>query len=319
MLDGGTARPAVARRVVDLAIIAGAAATASTAIALWHDRPLTMVVTCAAVLVALLVRHHEPRDLVGLVVGATVGNAVELACDATGIWQHADRAVLGLAPAYILLCYPILGLATPRMADALAGTDRSRHEVIGPVAPIAAGLLLMFVVLSMQFGRDAGMQSLVCAVCLALTLWRFHSRHDLVTALAGAVIALAWEVPATIAGAWQFPKPQVFGLLPAWLPAAYAVFFVTVGRLTAALVGRLSATLRAPAPNTQPQAPTLHSQARATVAWLTPQTLDSSKSPAGPATARRRGQIRHRPSAQSAIAGTAPVQTRPHQARTGLR
>ena len=244
MHDTVTARLALSRRVVDVVIIVGAAAAASAAIALWYDRSLTIVVTCAAILVALLMRYHEPRDLVGLVVGATVGNAVELACDATGIWQHADRAVLNLAPAYILLCYPILGLATPRMIDALEGGGRSRRELAGSVAPLAAGLLLLFVVLSMQFGRDASMQSLVCAVCLTLTLWRFHSRHDLITAFAGALIALAWEVPATIAGAWSFPTPQVFGLLPAWLPAAYAVFFVTMGRLTAVLADEMVTALR---------------------------------------------------------------------------
>lgn len=317
MPDTVTARLALSRRVGDVVIIVGAAVAASAAIALWYDRPLTIAVTCAAILVALLVRFHEPRDLVGLVVGATVGNAVELACDAAGIWQHADRAVLNLAPAYILLCYPILGLATPRLIDALAGAGRARRELAGSVAPLAAGLLLLFVVLSMQFGRDASMQSLVCAVCLALTLWRFHSRHDLITAFAGALIALAWEVPATIAGAWSFPTPQVFGLLPAWLPAAYAVFFVTMGRLTAVLAGRMTGLLILRQDGLLPSQ-RRRTPAPAMAAWPR-QTRDTARSRVAPAALHTRVQNLRRPPAPPTAGGTEQPQTHLHPVPSGPR
>jgi hypothetical protein len=319
MHDPVAARSALTGRIVEVAVIVGAAALAAVAIALWHSLPWPLSATCGAILAALLVRYREPRDLVGLAVGATVGNAIELACDAAGVWQHADRSVLNLAPAYILLCYPILGLAMPRMVDALIGASRSRRELIGSVAPISAGLLLMFVLLSMQFGRDASAQLLVCTVCLALTLWRFHSRHDLITAFAGAVIALAWEVPATIAGAWQFPHPQVLGLLPVWLPAAYAVFFVTMGRLTGALAEQAAPARPFPGQATPPQARIPRTPGRATVAFPTLQTPDTSRFPVERAVLRTRSQSRRPPTGLAETDGTARFQARRPQAQSGER
>lgn len=220
--------------VVDLFFIITGAVLASASITAWYDRPLLVAAACAAILVAVVARHHRQRDIVGLLVGATLGNIIELACDAAGVWRHADRSVLGLAPAYIFLCYPILGIAAPRLVDALIGRARPLQETRRAVAPVAAVLLAGLVALSMRFGGDHSAQSIVCAVLLALTLWQFHSRHDGVTAIAGAIIALVWEIPATMAGAWRFPDPQIAGLIPLWLPAAYAVFFVTMGRLSAA-------------------------------------------------------------------------------------
>lgn len=219
----------------DLALIVAAAIAASSAIVLWHDQPLLITAACAAILVLLLRRFHETSDLVGLAIGASVGNAIELVCDAAGVWVHADRTVLGLAPAYIMLCYPILGLAIPRMIDALAG-DAVPQRDSSVSAPPAAALLTALVIASSRYGADPVAQSMVCAIALAVSLWQFHSRRDLMTASAGMLIALVWELPATLSGAWWFPAPQVFGLLPAWLPAAYAVFFVTMRRLTEAAI-----------------------------------------------------------------------------------
>lgn len=225
------------------ALIAAAAAVASTIIVRWHASPLLAAVGMALVMIVLLIRFHETRDLVGLAIGATVGNVIELACDAAGIWQHADRSVLGLAPPYILLCYPILGLAMPRLIDAIAGEPRPEKCRDRDVVPIAFALLASFVALSLRFGRESLEQAVVCALLLSLTLWRFHSRRDITTAVVGAIVSLTWEIPATMAGAWSFPRPDAFNLIPAWLPAAYAVFFVTMGRITAALAAESEAAI----------------------------------------------------------------------------
>ena len=226
----------------ELALIVSGAAMASAAITSWYDRPAIMVGACLAMLAALLFRYHQVRDLTGLAIGATIGNAIELLCDAAGVWQHADRSVLGLAPAYILLCYPILGLVTPRLVESIAvGRPRSdRGDAI-----VSTTMLAAFVVLSMRFGTLQLPQSIACIAVLAVTLWRFHSRHDIVAALGGAAIAMVWEVPATLAGAWRFPEPNLLGFIPAWLPVAYAVFFVTMNRLINALAGHAEAAIHA--------------------------------------------------------------------------
>ena len=226
----------------ELALIVSGAAIASAAITGWHDRPAIMVAACVAVLAALLFRYHQVRDLTGLAIGATVGNAIELACDAAGLWQHANRSVLGLAPAYILLCYPILGLVTPRLVESISGGKplRDRGDAIASTTLLAA-----LVALSMRFGTLLVPQSIACIAVLAVTLWRFHSRHDLVAAVAGAAIAMVWEVPATLAGAWRFPEPNLLGIIPAWLPVAYAVFFITMHRLINAAAGRAEAAMHA--------------------------------------------------------------------------
>jgi uncharacterized membrane protein YoaT (DUF817 family) len=221
-------------RLTNSLIIVGAAALASIGIVYWHGNPLWLSAVCALILAMLVVRFHELRDLIGLAVGATLGNIIELACDAAGVWRHADRSVMGLAPAYIFFCYPILGLATPRLTDCLVGDQRSAGEHEPTDIPIASALLAGFVVLSVTWAHAPLAQSLACAGMLILTLWQFHSRHDLLTAIGGATIALIWEMPATYSGAWSFPAPQLFGLIPMWLPAAYAIFFVTMGRLIGA-------------------------------------------------------------------------------------
>lgn len=220
------------QRIADIAVIITAAIMASAAIVWWHDRPVLITATCALILAGMLARFHDTRDFAGLIVGATAGNAIELASDAAGIWQHADRSVLGLAPLYILFCYPILGVAMPRLTDAIAGAPAGRSEDRSSLFA-AAALLLMFVIASTRYGLDHSAQSTVCAGALVLTMIRFHARHDVIAAVAGALVALVWELPATLSGAWTFPQPVLFGLVPLWLPAAYAVFFVTMGRISA--------------------------------------------------------------------------------------
>lgn len=308
--SAGGFTPAPAWRVADAVVIVGAALAAAAAIVSWYDRPALISTACAALGLALLARFHEPRDVAGLMVGATLGNATELACDAAGVWQHADRSILNVAPAYILLCYPILGLATPRLVEALAGGQRPRAEAEPPTARLALTLLVVFVALSMRFSREHAMQSLLSALCLALTMWRFHSRHDLIGASAGAGLALIWEVPATLAGAWSFPTPTVFGLIPAWLPVAYAVFFVTMGRLTAAATARAVVTPPRLRPGARPPGPTRHSPAPATAASLTGQTPDISRYPTGPAATHRPGQSRPPRSAPTGVDATVQAGTR---------
>lgn len=86
--------------------------------------------------------------------------------------------------------------------------------------------------LSFRYGTTNEAELVVSLACLGVTLSRFHTRHDLATAILGALLGLVWEVPCTWTGAWHFPAPQLFGLLPAWLPFAYATFFVNLGRLS---------------------------------------------------------------------------------------
>lgn len=223
----------MSNRAVDISVILGAAIAVTISIVAWHDRPYQISAACAVVLVSLWTRYHQRRDIAGVVSGATLGNAVELACDFAGVWRHADRSLFGVAPAYIFICYPILGLAIPRLIDAIAVGTRPAHA--STAALPATGMLGVFVALSMQFHDRSGLQSLITALMLAMTLVWFESRHDRVTAAAGLVIGLVWELPATLAGAWTFPRPQLFGLIPVWLPMAYAIFFVTMGRATACL------------------------------------------------------------------------------------
>jgi hypothetical protein len=110
----------------------------------------------------------------------------------------------------------------------------------------AALLWALHTGLSVRWGRHNGVETLVCLSCLAATLLRFHSRHDLFTALAGAATGMIWELPCTASGAWRFPDPQILGLVPAWLPAAYAVFFVNLGRVGAGLAASPRAAGSAP-------------------------------------------------------------------------
>lgn len=211
---------------VTAALVLGGAIVASAVIVFWHSDRVVSTLAIAGVAAAIVATYHERRDLLGLALGATAGNAIELVCDLTGVWRHADRFILGLAPPYILICYPILGVAMPRLIDIFTPPGKGEHRG-------AAGLLLVLLVgLSMRFGTDFAAQSIVCAILLAATFWKFHTRRDWITAGVGSAVALIWEIPATLAGAWSFPRTPIIGLIPLWLPAAYAVFFVTMDRLS---------------------------------------------------------------------------------------
>jgi hypothetical protein len=186
------------RRFEDIGIAAAVVVAAATAIALFYRWPAAIAGVCAVILLTVVARYHQSRDIAALVVWVVIGNAVELACDAAGVWRHADTSILRMAPAYIFLCYPTVGLTLSRATDAWVGELRC-----------------------------AGSQ------------WR----HDLAAGIAGTTLALAWEVPATMAGAWTFSSPRVFGLLPAWLPLACAMFFISMGRLTATAIDAMAETV----------------------------------------------------------------------------
>jgi hypothetical protein len=97
----------------------------------------------------------------------------------------------------------------------------------------------MHTALSCWFTRNHE-ELIVSAVCLGLTLARFHSRHDLITATGGGMLGMVWELPCTHFGVWRFPHPQLLGLIPLWLPLAYAVFFITLSRITFAIAVRVT-------------------------------------------------------------------------------
>ena len=216
--------------------VLGLAAVATAGIAAFAaTRPLWVVPITAAVLMVCVARWRTYADRVGLLVGCTFGNLTELCCDRAGLWVHAQRPLLDVAPHYIFLCYPILGVAFPRLVRAL-----SRPPHPGPLpyegrggAVTAALLWFGVVAASCLFGGNF----FLCSAFLIATLACFHQRHDLVAAGAGAALGLLWELPATLSGAWRFPSAQLFGLIPAWLPLAYAVFFTTSARVTAGLAG----------------------------------------------------------------------------------
>jgi hypothetical protein len=177
-------------------------------------------------------RWHEPRDVAGLIVGAVFGNLTELLSALAGLWIHRTPQILGVAPVYIFLCYPLLGLTFPRLVDALAGRQRAAAEGGGAMLAQACILGAMLVSLPCLVAGQGTVQWLFCFTGFALILRQFHSRHDLLCSLVGTVLGLGWELPCTIAGTWFFPQPQLFGRLPLWLPFAYAGFFVTLGRMT---------------------------------------------------------------------------------------
>jgi hypothetical protein len=198
-----------------------------------HTRPLALCIVLAALCGLFLVRWHRPADLAGLLVGASIGNLTEVLCDLKGIWIHASHQLFGAVPFYILICYPILGLALPRLVDALIGRPRPETEGANRQLPVAFGLWLLHIGLSMLYGTDNARELIACLLTLILTLIRFHSPHDLGFAGIGALLALVWEVPCTRFGAWRFAAPQLGGVLPYWLPLAYAVFFINLGRMIA--------------------------------------------------------------------------------------
>jgi hypothetical protein len=240
----------------DVAFVLGCALVATFAIVAWHDSALSMAVMLL-VLASLLARFHDRRDLVGLAVGATLGNLTELVCERGGVWVHASKPVLGTGPFYIWVCYPILGVAVPRLIDAVVGaSDRlvpgsARGDSMEPRASRAeaGGALVVWSAhtgASFFLGTRNIAELVVSVACLFALFTLARSSRDVATALVGALLGLVWEIPCTLSGAWSFPSPQVFGLVPAWLPFAYAVFFTCLGRITTGSIELVTPLGRAP-------------------------------------------------------------------------
>src|SRR4030095_1418441 len=219
------------KRWGEIVFTLGGAMTATTGVVTLFRQPFAPLALTLILIPLFLARFSERADIVGLLVGAAVGNLTELLCDAAGVWEHATRPVFGVAPLYIFACYPLLGLATPRLIAAVLGRARPGAEGASAGLRDATVIWALHLGLSLRFGADNGAQTIVCAACLALTVARFHSHHDLTTALLGGLLGMIWELPCTRWGAWRFPHPQIFGLIPLWLPLAYAVFFVNLGRI----------------------------------------------------------------------------------------
>lgn len=230
------------RYAADLAAALGGAAVGTLGIVLLYKEPLPICVYMVLLLAVLLLRWHTRADVVGLVMGLTLGNLTEFLCDVTGVWVHHDRSIMNAAPVYIFFCYPILWLTVPRLMDALLRRSRPSSHAQGNAPYVAIALWATHLGLSMVYGTRNAYELVVCAVILGLTLWRFHEPHDVATALFGGFLGLVWEIPATVSGAWRFPDPQIFGLIPFWLPMAYAIFFVNLSRLNAWLVDRFATT-----------------------------------------------------------------------------
>ena len=240
------ARPAKSVIWRDLAWVLGGAFAATAAICLWNSEPPLLTLVMAVVLVAFVIRWGTTKDLVGLAVGATLGNLTEILCDIAGVWRHASAQFLGVTPAYILLCYPILGIAIPRMIDAVVGRGRPWKEGQGSVLSWAMLIFGAHVALCLQFAQQNSYLMVSTLICLGAFVWRFRSAHDRTTLLVGAAMGLLWELPCTYWGAWSFPNPQLFGLIPLWLPIAYAVFFGAIGRITSAALVRCTESRVAP-------------------------------------------------------------------------
>ena len=211
-----------------------AASLATLGIALGHQRPLLLTVLIALLLGFFLIRWHAPADIAGLAAGAIIGNAAELLSVALGIWTHsATPWSLGDVPVWMLLCYPMLGLVTPRMTGMLSGEPPAdaRDGLLLPVALIGA-----LVACAAELAGEALLQLSLVALLLALTLLVFPRRRDHLAALLGALLGFLWEVPGALSGAWRFESRHIAGLLPAWLPLGYAIFFICLRRAAAGLL-----------------------------------------------------------------------------------
>lgn len=226
------------QRLADALSTVAGASLATAAIVLLHPGSVVLCSLLSALCVLVLVRWHRPRELAGLLIGASIGNLTEVLCDLKGIWIHATSQLFGAVPLYILICYPILGIALPPLIDALLGYRRPCAEGELRVLPRALCFWLLHLGLSMLYGTENQRELIASALTLLLTLASFHSPHDLGFAGIGALLALVRELPCTLFGAWRFAAPQLGGVLPYWLPLAYAVFFINLGRMIAAL-GRL--------------------------------------------------------------------------------
>ena len=220
----------------DVGWIMGGASVAALSISSLFDRPMLLTAIMGVLLLAFLKRWHARRDLVGLGVGAVLGNLAELLCDWAGVWRHVHPQILGVTPVYILLCYPILGVTIPRLIDAILSRVRPAGDAAENAHAFAALIFAIHVGLCVSFSGENLACSATSALCLLAFLCRFRTQHDRATLFIGGLIGLVWELPATLSGAWTFPNPQLFGLIPLWLPMAYAVFFGTLGRITAGLV-----------------------------------------------------------------------------------
>jgi uncharacterized membrane protein YoaT (DUF817 family) len=79
----------------------------------------------------------------------------------------------------------------------------------------------------------------VCAVLmagvLAASLWRWHTRLDLLMAATGAVFGPLLEYCATTTGLWHYPHVSI-GTLPAWVFTLWPAFPIVLLRFTCALL-----------------------------------------------------------------------------------
>lgn len=220
------------RRCGDAGFVLGNTAVATAGLVWLAQQPTTLCALLGLLLGVTLWRWHAPQDLAGLLVGATFGNLTELASDLAGLWVHRTPQLLGVAPTYIFLCYPLLGLAFPRCITALRGRQPAL-DAGGRTDLWHAGMLGgMLVSLPCLAAGHATVQWLLCAAGFAIIQSRFHTSYDLSCSLIGTAMSFGWELPCTMAGTWFFPQPQLFGYLPLWLPFAYAGFFVLLGRMT---------------------------------------------------------------------------------------
>ena len=212
----------------DRAVSLGLAIAGTAGLALGYSNPAVLATYLLLLNGVALWRWHDRNDWIGWTLGATLGNLTELSSDAAGLWVHATRGVFGIAPVYILLCYPLLWLVVPRLLHgvAKASVRTSRRD-----ASVALALWALHCSLSCA-ARDSKSLLTVISIALVATLLRlFPSRTDFVYAGLGASLGLLWEIPCTMTGAWTFPATDVAHLIPAWLPFAYATFFVSLNRV----------------------------------------------------------------------------------------
>jgi uncharacterized membrane protein YoaT (DUF817 family) len=76
----------------------------------------------------------------------------------------------------------------------------------------------------------------ILSVCLAMVLWKWHGRSDLIGLIVIASLGTASEVLFVRFGVWQYANPSCLGV-PLWFPIAFGL---------AGLLGqRLSCTIAA--------------------------------------------------------------------------